>query len=195
VFVKLPTRTPLGFEGMHAPFQSGGFVPLKGAASIPLGATVDTTRGEVDVSSAANSYAASDRRAKRQQARIRAALFLLKQKRRAKARSATIPTDVSLLSPPGTEARCAGAPPKGTIVRSISMVVKGYYRTVGGASTGTARSASFNTTDRCDGTLTEVGRGKVTLAAKGKKKPVVVRAGQAYLVKAKLFAAKKGRKP
>jgi hypothetical protein len=73
--------------------------------------------------------------------------------------------------------------------------VKGYYRTVGGASTGTARNASFNTTDRCDGTLTQVGRGKVSLALKGKKKPVVVRAGQAYLVKAKLFAAKKGRKP
>lgn len=196
VFVKLPTRTTLGFSGMRAPFQSGGFQPLKGAASIPLGATVDTTRGEVAIDSAANSFAAADRRAKRQQARIRAAIFLLKQQRKAKARSATIATDVSLLSPPGAEARCAGVPPKGTVVRSISMVVKGLYRTVGGASTSTARSATFNTVDRCDGTLTSVGRGKVTVALKGKKQPVTVKAGQAYLVKAKLFAVKKkDRKP
>ena len=57
------------------------------------------------------------------------------------------------------------------------------------------RGTNWLTADRCDGTLTQVGRGKVSLALKGKKKPVVVRAGQAYLVKAKLFAAKKGRKP
>ncbi|MBE2319498.1 thrombospondin type 3 repeat-containing protein [Solirubrobacter sp. CPCC 204708] len=195
VFVKLPTRTPLGFDRLGRPFQVGGFIPLKGQASIPLGATVDTTRGEVAIDSAANSYAAADRRAKRQRAHIRAAMFQLKQKRRAQARSATIATDVSLLSPPGAEARCVGAPPKGTIVRSVSMVVKGLYRTVGGASTGTARSATFSTTDRCDGTLTQVGRGKVTLAVKSQKKPIVVKAGQAYLVKAKLFAARKGRKP
>ena len=192
VFVKLPVRTALGFDGLRAPLQSASFVPLKGVASIPLGSTVDTTRGEVAIDSAANSYSAADRRAKRQSARIRAALFLLKQKR-AKAKSASIPTDVSLLSPPGAEARCVGAPAKGTVVRSISMVVKGYYRTLGGASTSTARSATFNTADRCDGTLTQVGKGRVTLTVK--KKTVVVKAGQAYLVKAKLFKVRKGRKP
>jgi hypothetical protein len=192
VFVKLPTRTRLGFDGLRAPLQAGGFQPLKGAAAIPLGATVDTTRGEVAIDSAANSFPASDRRARRQQARLRAALFRLTQKR-AKARSAAIPTDVGLLSPPGAEARCAGTPAKGTAVRTLSMVVKGYYRTLGGASTATARSATFNTTDRCDGTLTEVGKGRVTLAVKARKRPVVVRAGQAYLVKAKLFKARRAR--
>jgi hypothetical protein len=192
VFVKLPARRSLGFDGLRAPLQFSDFVPLKGAASIPLGATVDTTRGEVAIDSAANSFSAADRRAKRQTARIRAALFLLKQKR-AKARSSSISTDVSLLSPPGAEARCAGAPRKGTIVRTISLVVKGFYRTLGGASTSTARSATFNTTDRCDGTLTEVGRGKVTMTVK--KQKVTVKAGQAYLVKAKLFKVRKGRRP
>ena len=100
VFVKLPARTTLGFDGLRAPLQSSEFVPLKGAASIPLGATVDTTRGEVAIDSAANSFSAADRRAKRQSARIRAAIFLLKQKR-AKAKSSSIPTDVSLAVPAG----------------------------------------------------------------------------------------------
>ena len=73
------------------------------------------------------------------------------------------------------------------------MVVKGYFRALGGATTATARNSTFNTTDRCDGTLTEVGRGTVSLKVKGKKKPVVVKRGGAYLAKAKLFAARKKR--
>jgi hypothetical protein len=59
----------------------------------------------------------------------------------------------------------------------------------------TARDATFVTTDRCDGTVTEVGKGRVTLAIKGKQQPVVVGAGGAYLAKAKLFAARKGKRP
>ncbi|RKQ90571.1 thrombospondin type 3 repeat-containing protein [Solirubrobacter pauli] len=193
VFVKLPTRTPLGFSGLRAPFQAGEFVPLKGAASIPLGSEVDTRKGEVEIDAAANSFASTDRRAKQQSARMKAAIFRIKQKR-AKAKAATIATDVSLLTPPGAASRCTGRSAKGTVVRSISMVVKGYFRALGGASTATAKSATFNTTDRCDGTLTEVGRGSVSLAVKGEKRPVKVKAGRAYLVKAKLFAARKGKK-
>ena len=44
---------------------------------------------------------------------------------------------------------------------------------------------------RCDGTLTEVGRGRVSLHVKGRKKPVTVRGGGAYFAKARLFAARR----
>jgi hypothetical protein len=187
VFVKLPARVP---------FQAGGFIPLKGVAAVPVGSTVDTRKGEIEMQSAANGYAADDRRAKQQSARIRAGMFVIKQKRAQKgvAKKTAIATDVGLLSPPGAEAACVKGPPKG-IVRTMSMVVKGLYRAVGGATTATARSATFVTTDRCDGTVTEVGRGRVTLAVKGSKKPVIVRAGGAYLAKAKLFRARKGKRP
>jgi hypothetical protein len=172
VFVKLPTRVP---------FQAGGFIPLKGVAAVPVGSTVDTLKGEIEMQSAANGYAAKDRRAKQQSARIRAGMFVIKQKRAKQgvAKKTAIATDIGLLSPPGAEARCIKGPPKG-IVRTMSMVVKGLYRAVGGATTATARSA-------------EVGRGRVTLAVKGSKKPVVVRAGGAYLAKAKLFRIRKGK--
>ena len=56
-------------------------------------------------------------------------------------------------------------------------------------------SPSAATTDRCNGTLTEVGKGRVSLKVKGRKQPVTVRAGQAFFVRARLFAVKKGRKP
>jgi hypothetical protein len=187
VFVKLPARTPL---------QASGFIPLKGVASVPVGSTVDARKGELEMKSAANGFAASDKRAKQQTARIKAGMFAIKQKRAKKgvAKKASISTDIGLLSPPSAEVACQKGPAKG-IVRSLSMVAKGYFRALGGASVATARSATFVTTDRCDGTVTEVGKGRVTLAVKGKKKPVVVRAGGAYLAKAKLFAVRKGKKP
>jgi hypothetical protein len=197
VFVKLPAgRSRLGFRGMISAFQETGFLPLKGVASVPIGSTVDTRKGEIGIESALNSYAPSDRRSKRQTARVKTALFTIKQRarRRGAARKSSIPMDFSLLSPPRAEAACVRGPAKG-VVRSMSMTVKGYFRALGGASTATARNATFNTTDRCDGTLTEVGKGRVSLKVKGKRKPVVVRAGRAYLVKAKLFQVRKGRTP
>ncbi len=119
----------------------------------------------------------------------------MKQKR-LKDKKASISTDVGLLSPPLAEAACARpGPAKGLVVRTVSLVAKGFYRALGGASVATARNATFNTTDRCDGTLTEVGHGHVSVVVKGHTKPIVVRAGQAYLVKAKLFAVKKGQRP
>ena len=197
VFVKLPAgRATLGFRGMISAFQESGFLPLKGVASVPIGSTVDTRKGEIGIESAANGYAAGDRRSRRQTARVKTALFTIKQRarRRGAARKSSIPMDFDLLSPPRAEAACVSGPAKG-VVRSMSMAVKGYFRALAGASTATARDATFNTTDRCDGTLTEVGKGRVSLKVKGKSKPIVVPAGRAYLVKAKLFQVRKGRRP
>ena len=197
MFVKLPAGPRLGFRGMLAPFQDSGFIPLKGVASVPIGSTVDTRKGEIEHASprptatppATGARAASRRgsgRHVRDQAEAREG--------RASAARPSIAIDVDLLSPPGPRPRASSGPAKG-IVRTMSMVVKGYYRALGGASTATARNATFDTTDRCDGTLTEVGKGRVSLKRQGPKKPVVVRAGRAYLVKAKLFQVRKGRRP
>jgi hypothetical protein len=114
-------------------------------------------------------------------------------KKRAE-KSTSISTDVGLVTPTGAAAACAASRSAKGVVRSLAVVAKGVFRTLGGAATATARSATFVTTDRCDGTLTQVGKGKVSLAVKGRSKPVTVRGGSAYFVKARLFAAKKGRR-
>jgi len=181
VFVKLPSS----FK------QDGGFIPLKGAASLPVGSTVDTRKGSVAVDSAANGYTGA--RAKKQQAQVQAGIFTIRQKA-AKKKAARISTDLRLVSAAGAEATCtrAGAPKKG-VVRALSMTAKGLFRAIGGAATVTVKSATFLTSDRCDGTVVQVGKGRAEVAVKGKKKPVIVKAGGAYLAKAKLFAAKKGK--
>jgi hypothetical protein len=198
VFVKLPARAPAAFApGLRAPLREQPFVPLKGVASVPVGSEVDARKGTLTLRSAANGSAPSAKGARSQEATIRAGIFAIKQaklKKRAK-RAAAIPTDFQLLTPPGAAAACASAKKRpATKVRSLSISLKGVYRAIGGASTATTKgTAVFNTTDRCDGTLTEVGRGRVSVAAKSARKPVVVSAGRAYLAKARLFAAKRKR--
>jgi hypothetical protein len=185
VFVKLP--------GTRSFKQDGGFIPLKGSATLPVGATVDTRKGVLDLQSAGNGYVSTNSRARLQRARVQAGVFSIRQKA-AKKKATKISTDLRLVTAAGAEATCTrpGAPSKG-VVRSLTLVAKGLFRTIGGASTASATNATFLTTDRCDGTVTQVGKGKATVSVKGVKKPVIVRAGGAYLAKAKLFGARKGR--
>ena len=58
----------------------------------------------------------------------------------------------------------------------------------------TAHSATWVTEDRCTGTRTDVGRGHVTVAAKGSERTVTVRAGRSYTIRAALFTAKRSKK-
>src|SRR5262249_1708825 len=131
VFVKLPAKTTLGFDGMRAPFQDTGFVPLKGVAVVPVGSTVDARKGELQVSSAANGYAASNKKARKTEARIKAGMFAIKQarlKKRAK-KSASISTDIGLVTPAGAATACAASKVSKGVVRSLSVVAKGVLRT------------------------------------------------------------------
>jgi hypothetical protein len=109
--------------------------------------------------------------------------------------------DLVLRSAFGAEAACARTPRSGPIkgrsrntIRSLTATTaKGLYRVVGGAAITTAPDATWVTRDRCDGTRTEVGRGRVSVQDRETKKTVRVRAGRSYLVKAKLFAARQAR--
>jgi hypothetical protein len=50
-------------------------------------------------------------------------------------------------------------------------------------------NAAWTVSDRCDGTLTKVRTGRVTVRAA--RRTLTVRAGQRYLLKARLFAARR----
>ncbi len=172
VLVRLPSRA--------------AFLPLEGVASVPIGTTVDARNGTLRVQSAA------DGRGRLQSTALRAGIFRVRQARAKRA--AALATDYALVSARGAEAACRrqGVPRKG-VVRSLTLVVKGYVRVIAGASVATARRATLTTSDRCDGTLTQVARGRVTLAIKGRKARVTVPTGRRYLAAARLFGAKRGR--
>jgi hypothetical protein len=59
----------------------------------------------------------------------------------------------------------------------------GRYRTHGSSSAATARGTRWVTQDRCDGTLTRVVTGAVSVRDKVRHRTVLVRAGHSYLAR------------
>jgi hypothetical protein len=198
VFVKLPPGTALPAEvraRLKRARQQGpepGFVPLKGVASLPVGSIVDARQGQLAVDSAAEFG-----RPGTSEATISAAIFQIRQqraRRRHHRRPAT--TDLVLMTPAGAARACAPdqpKPPHGIVRTLFGRTSKGLFRTFGGASVTTVRKGRWRTSDRCNGTLTEVGSGRATVFNRVTGRQVTVRAGQGYLVRSKLFVAKKGR--
>ena len=71
---------------------------------------------------------------------------------------------------------------------------KGKFRTNGKYSSATVRGTIWLTQDRCDGTLTTVKRGTVSVRDFKRRRTVSVKAGHSYLARAARAAAKaKGR--
>jgi hypothetical protein len=174
--------------------------PIKGATvAVPMGSTVDTTKGRLQVATAASYTEPIDKPPTLQNATLSSSIFTIQQMTAEQARrhlqhgkrlSGVPPTNLSLRTPAGAtrKARCrrAGAPGKG-IVRAISGTAKGLFRTVAANSITTIRNATWIVSDRCDGTLTEVGRGSATVTpthpTHQHERPVVVGAGQGVLIK------------
>jgi hypothetical protein len=157
---------------------------------VPIGSEVDARRGSLDLTTAADSGATGGPHL--QTARLTAGIFKIKQARRARRRARATTTDLELQTPPGSRAACNG-PRKGGAVRSLSGSAKGLFRTIGAASTTTITNATWTVQDRCDGTLTEIGRGRATVYDPRRHTYAHLASGQAYLVRARLFAAVKGR--
>ena len=218
VLVKLPTRTVVGaarsaqLRPGFVPIKGlppGGrpasrFVPLEGVASLPIGSTIDARKGQVSMTSAATfRRPRGSRDVVTQSGRFSAAIFTIKQRRRARsAPRGRATTDLVLRTPAGAARACAAGappPPKG-IVRSLSGTVtsgsgpaKGVFRSVGAASVATVKRGIWITQDRCNGTLTEVGTGRATVYDRARDRTVTVGPGRGYLARARLFAAKRRR--
>ena len=67
---------------------------------------------------------------------------------------------------------------------------KGKFRTNGKYSSATVRGTIWLTQDRCDGTLTTVKRGTVSVRDFKRRKTVSVKAGHSYLARAQRAASK-----
>jgi hypothetical protein len=163
-----------------------GFVPLKGAVNVPIGAQLDTRAGRVAVTSAADT---SGSRA--QTADFFDGVFQVKQsvpKKKPKKARALI-TDLVLKGEPSRSqcaaqrgARSAGADKKKgpkAVLGELWGSGKGKFRT-----SGKYRGTIWLVQDRCEGTLTKVSRGTVQVADFQRNRTVAVTAGHSYLARA-----------
>jgi hypothetical protein len=190
---------PKAGTGRRAITPPKGFVPLKGAANVPMGSQLDTRRGRVQVTSAADTGGV-----KTQASDFYDGIFAVKQalpKKKSKKPVALITDLVLKGEPPRSEC----APLKGASAATVDKKKKGAksvlgklwgngkgkFRTTGKYSSATVRGTIWLTADRCDGTLTTVKRGVVSVRDFKRKKTVSVRAGHSYLARAQRAASKR----
>jgi hypothetical protein len=167
VFVRLPQAA-----------KGTAFVPLTQPRQIPVGSLLDTRRGVMRLTSAANAGAAV------QSGDFTAGVFQVLQSRRLRGL-----TDLNLTG--GSFRGCAARGRRAAATRLSSRVVRrlrgsgrGRFRTRGRYSAATVRGTIWDTVDRCDGTLTVVRRGVVVVRDFRKRRNITVRAGKSYLARA-----------
>jgi hypothetical protein len=195
VFIKLPKGSA------RAAGAPKGFVPLKGAANIPMGSQLDTEEGRVALTSAADTGGT-----KVQTSDFYQGIFEVKQtvpKKKPKKAKALI-TDLVLKGQlpssqcaPLKGARAAGANRKKgpkAVLGQLWGNGKGKFRTSGKFSSATVRGTIWLVQDRCEGTLTKVTRGTVQVADFRRHKTVTVKAGHSYLARAQRAASKTTRR-
>jgi hypothetical protein len=160
---------------------NGSFVPLTDARTVPVRSIVDTTKGTVKLRTARN------RRGKVQSGKFSNGVFQVLQSRKRRAKGLT---ELRLKGSAAGFKRCnsnrsASAALSRRAVRRLRGNAKGRYRTRGKHSAATVRGTKWTVTDRCDGTLTTVKRGKVAVRDFRLKKTILLAAGKSYLAAAR----------
>jgi hypothetical protein len=166
VFVKVP---------------GGSFAPLDETSQIPAGSLLDTRRGTVRL------ITARDRQGHTQSGEFAAGVFQVLQSRKSSAKGLTeLRLKGSSFARCGTsrgaEAGASGLSRR--TIRRLRSTAQGRFRTRGRNSSATVRGTTWETVDRCDGTLTRVRRGKVAVRDFRRRKTILVRAGKSYLARA-----------
>jgi hypothetical protein len=180
VLVKLP-------GAKKARGAATGFVPLASIGrQLPVGSTLDTSKGTVRLTSAANNAG------KTQNGHFSNGLFNIGQTRKNPLTTLSM-TGGSLNAcsklPRGGSRKVAAAARKRK--RTLFSNVKGRFRTRGRNSTATVRGTSWTMTDTCSGTRTTVKTGSVQVHDFTLRKNKIVKAGHSYLARAPLTKKKR----
>ena len=159
--------------------KNGKFRTLKADESIPVGTTVDATKGKVRLTSAANKSGATQ-----------SAVFYQGQFKVTQNKSAKPITQLALngklsCTTKKKKGKKATASAKKKKVRRLWGDGKGRFRTKGKHGAATVKGTKWLTEDRCTGTLVRVKRGKVSVRDFVKRKTVLVKQGHVYVARPK----------
>jgi hypothetical protein len=149
-----------------------GFTTLKAGEQIPVGTTVDTTKGRVTLVTAAKGGGTA-------QADFYDGVFKI-----AQAKGSTL-TTLTLVDRLACGAGKANAAAKKKRKRRLWGDGAGRFRTKGKHSAATVVGTRWLVEDTCTTTLTRVARGRVSVRDFAKKKTVIVKAGKKYVARAR----------
>jgi DNA-binding beta-propeller fold protein YncE len=147
------------------------FVPLESVRELPLGSTLDTRRGRVEVATERR------RRGRFQQGVFYGGLFKVRQSAATRFVTDLVLSGALTSCPQGSASAARGS-------RKLWGNADGRFRTRGRHSSGAVRGTRWLTVDRCDGTLTVVREGTVAVRDFTLDRTVLVDAGQRYLAEA-----------
>jgi hypothetical protein len=192
VFVKPPPGKSLGpvADVARRGFVKGhGFVPLTEARQLPSGSQIDARAGSLQMVTAA-----ATRTGKLQTGVFGGALFSASQARAGLDKGLTTlhllegvfagAPSYSSCPRAASEPGAAAAKVSSRVLQTLHASDRGRFRTRGHFSYGTPRGTTWDTIDRCDGTLTVVHRGTVAVFDFGRRKTIIVHAGHSYLASA-----------
>lgn len=178
-----PLPPPVAGKTVNAKVRAGkvrfrlpgttAFVELTAPQQLPMGTTFDTTAGRVTLTSAADTKGAT------QHAWFYEGTFTIAQ--------TTGSAPITTLALAGALPVCAKGARAAAATRKQRHLWgdgKGRFRTGGRFSSATVRGTRWVVVDRCDGTLTRVVRGTVTVRDRVRNKTVIVHAGEQYLARA-----------
>ena len=157
---------------------AAGYVALSDLTSLPVGSILDTRDGSVTLRSALPGGAT-------QAGIFHGGLFEVRQAPRAGGLTEVVLRGaLTGCSSGGARAAAASKKKKRKPPRRLwGSDSKGKFRTRGGSSVATVRGTAWYVEDRCDGTLTRVSKGSVSVYDRGRKRTVIVRAGHSYLAR------------
>ncbi len=188
VFISLPTT---GHMSLAAPLQTASeslskglkFIPLTEARQVPVGSTLETTAGVARITTATSTVG------KTQSGEFGAGIFKLLQNRKQKGL-----TELNIVDNRSSKQVCATVGKKAAVAAKLSSKTlgrltgsaHGKFTTKGQYSAATVRGTSWGVTNQCDGTLTKVSRGEVSVRDFHRRKTITLFSGQSYLAKAPL---------
>jgi DNA-binding beta-propeller fold protein YncE len=150
---------------------SGRFVPLQSVRELPLGSTLDTRRGRVEVATERR------RRGRFQRGVFYGGLFKVRQRAATRFMTDLVLSGALTSCPRGSASAARGS-------RKLWGKTGGRFRTRGRHSSGAVRGTRWLTVDRCDGTLTIVREGTVAVRDFTLDRTVLVDEGERYLARA-----------
>jgi hypothetical protein len=173
----------LGVQAVEALTKGRAFVPLTEARQIPVGSILETTHGVVGITTATTASP----KGKLQSGDFGAGIFKLLQGRRQKGL-----TELNIINnlnarqvctTLGKQARIASSHLSSKVLGQLNSSGHGHFTARGQDSAATVRGTVWSVKNQCDGTLTHVKRGVVTVRDFIRRKTITLFTGQSYLAR------------